>query len=200
MPIDATTFGAITINGKTYDHDVIIRLSGAVEKRRKRLSKEMYGTSHIVSKAEAKFVFEDDCELLIVGAGQGWKRALVSRGKRVFRQEALSGRVAADAGGHLDLQQVAAEKEGCSHPRDVLRRTRPPSLEDHRPSASEWRQCVESSHSPVDPRVASQVPIAVIHRGRANPGFDLSKLTFPPKTTSPAPSRTQASPTLRFGR
>jgi hypothetical protein len=30
MPIDATTFGAITINGKTYDHDVIIRLSGAV--------------------------------------------------------------------------------------------------------------------------------------------------------------------------
>ena len=56
MPIDATEFGAITINGKTYDHDVIIRLSGAVEKRRKRLSKEMYGTSHIVSKAEAKFV------------------------------------------------------------------------------------------------------------------------------------------------
>ena len=126
MPINATTFGAITINGKIYDHDVIIRLSGAVEKRRKRLSKEMYGTSHIVSKAEAKFVFEDDCELLIVGAGQGWKRALVSRGKRVFRQEALSGRVAADAGGNLDLQQVAAEKEGCSHARDVLRHPRAP--------------------------------------------------------------------------
>jgi hypothetical protein len=30
----------------------------------------MYGTSHILSKAEAKFVFEDGCELLIVGAGQ----------------------------------------------------------------------------------------------------------------------------------
>ena len=70
MPINATTFGAITINGKTYDHDVIIRLSGVVEKRRKRLSKEKYGTSHIVSKAEAKFVFEEGCELLIVGAGQ----------------------------------------------------------------------------------------------------------------------------------
>ena len=39
MPIDATELGATTINGKTYDHDVIIRLSGAVEKRRKRLSK-----------------------------------------------------------------------------------------------------------------------------------------------------------------
>ena len=70
MPIDATEFGSITIEGKTYDHDVIIRLSGRVEKRRKRLSKEQYGTSHVISKAEAKFVFEKGCDLLIVGAGQ----------------------------------------------------------------------------------------------------------------------------------
>ena len=47
MRIDATEFGAITIDAKTYEHDVIIRLSGKVEKRRKRLSKERYGTSHI---------------------------------------------------------------------------------------------------------------------------------------------------------
>jgi hypothetical protein len=67
MPIDATEFGSITVDGKTYEHDVIIRLSGKVEKRRKRLSKEKYGTSHIISKAEAKFVFEDTCDLLIVG-------------------------------------------------------------------------------------------------------------------------------------
>ncbi|MGD0643066.1 MAG: MTH938/NDUFAF3 family protein [Roseiarcus sp.] len=70
MPIDATEFGAITIDGKTYPHDVVIRLSGEVEKRRKRLSKELYGTSHIISKAEAKFVFEKGCDVLIVGAGQ----------------------------------------------------------------------------------------------------------------------------------
>ena len=70
MHIDATGFGAITIDAKTYEHDVIIRLSGEVEKRRKRLSKEKYGTSHIVSKEEAKFVFEDGCKLLILGAGQ----------------------------------------------------------------------------------------------------------------------------------
>jgi hypothetical protein len=70
MRIDATEFGAVTIDAKTYEHDVIIRLSGKVEKRRKRLSKEKYGTSHIVSKEEAKFVFEGGCEVLIVGAGQ----------------------------------------------------------------------------------------------------------------------------------
>jgi len=70
MPIEDTKFGSITIDGKTYEHDVIVRLSGKVEKRKKKLSKEKYGTSHIISKAEAKFVFEDGCDVLIVGAGQ----------------------------------------------------------------------------------------------------------------------------------
>jgi hypothetical protein len=70
MPIDQTEFGSITIDGTTYEHDVIIRLAGNVERRRKKLSKEKYGTSHIVSKAEAKFVYEDGCDFLIVGSGQ----------------------------------------------------------------------------------------------------------------------------------
>jgi hypothetical protein len=32
MEIERTTFGTITIDGKTYEHDVIIRLSGEVAK------------------------------------------------------------------------------------------------------------------------------------------------------------------------
>lgn len=70
MPIERTKFGSITIDGQTYDHDVVIRLSGKVTKRHKKLSKEQYGTSHIISKAEAEDVFEDGCEELIVGSGQ----------------------------------------------------------------------------------------------------------------------------------
>ena len=70
MEIEGTTFGSITIDGKTYEHDVIIRLSGEVTKRKKKLSKKYYGTSHIVSKDEAKFVFEDGCKQLILGTGQ----------------------------------------------------------------------------------------------------------------------------------
>src|ERR1700674_3199441 len=58
MEIERTTFGTITIDGKTYEHDVIIRLSGEVVKRKKKLSKKYYGTSHVLSKDEAKFVFE----------------------------------------------------------------------------------------------------------------------------------------------
>jgi hypothetical protein len=40
MEIEGTTFGTITIDGKTYEHDVIIRLSGEVVKRKKKLSKK----------------------------------------------------------------------------------------------------------------------------------------------------------------
>ena len=65
MEIEGTTFGTITIDGKTYEHDVIIRLSGDVVKRKK-----YYDTSHVLSKDEAKFVFENGCEQLILGTGQ----------------------------------------------------------------------------------------------------------------------------------
>ena len=70
MEIEKTTFGTITIGGKTYEHDVVIRLSGEVVKRKKKLSKKYYGTSHTLLKDEAKFVFEKGCEQLIVGSGQ----------------------------------------------------------------------------------------------------------------------------------
>ncbi len=70
MKIESTTFGTITIDGKTYEHDVIIRLSGEVVKRKKKLSKKYYGTSHVLSKDEAKFVFEKGCEQIILGSGQ----------------------------------------------------------------------------------------------------------------------------------
>jgi hypothetical protein len=70
MKIDSTQFGSITIDGKTYSHDVIIQLSGKVAKRKKKLSKKYYGTSHQISEEEAKFVYEKGCRRLILGTGQ----------------------------------------------------------------------------------------------------------------------------------
>ncbi len=69
--IDGTDFGSITIAHEDYEHDVIIRLNGDVEKRKKKLSKAIYGTSHIVSLAEAEYVYEPGAQRLIVGTGQG---------------------------------------------------------------------------------------------------------------------------------
>jgi len=70
MVIEETAFGTITIDGVTYEHDVVIRLSGEVLKRKKKLSKREYGTSHIVSKEEIKFIHEKGSERIIVGTGQ----------------------------------------------------------------------------------------------------------------------------------
>jgi hypothetical protein len=68
--IDQTTFGSITIEGTIFEHDVIIRLNGQVEKRKKKLSKAIYGTSHILSLAEAKHIYEPEAKRLIIGTGQ----------------------------------------------------------------------------------------------------------------------------------
>ena len=68
--IENTKFGSITIEGIVFEHDVIIRLNGQVEKRKKKLSKAVYGTSHIVSLDEARYIYEDGAERLVIGTGQ----------------------------------------------------------------------------------------------------------------------------------
>ena len=70
MKIDSTEFGSITINGTTYSHDILIRLSGEAAKRKTKLSKKYYGTSHIISREEAEFIYEKGCDTLLVGSGQ----------------------------------------------------------------------------------------------------------------------------------
>ncbi len=69
--VDATEFGSITIAGETYAHDVVIRLDGTVKKRKKKLSKQIYGTSHTVSRDEAKAIYNKGADRLVVGTGQG---------------------------------------------------------------------------------------------------------------------------------
>jgi hypothetical protein len=68
--IKKTKFGMIKIEDEVYEHDVIIRLNGAVKKRRKKLSKSVYGTSHKMSADEAQHIYEDGAKRLIVGTGQ----------------------------------------------------------------------------------------------------------------------------------
>lgn len=69
VKIDTTHFGSIVIEGALYDHDVIIHLNGDVEKRKKQLSKNIYGTSHILSLDEARYVYEQGAEVLVFGNG-----------------------------------------------------------------------------------------------------------------------------------
>lgn len=84
--IDNTKFGSITIEGTVSDHDIIIRLSGQVEKRKKKLSKAVYGTSHIVSLDEAKYIYEEGAKRLVIGAGQQGMVKLSNEAAEYFKQ------------------------------------------------------------------------------------------------------------------
>ncbi len=68
--IDQTTFGSITVEGEFLEHDILIQLDGQVKKRKKKLSKAVYGTSHIISLDEAKYVYEQGAKRLIIVTGQ----------------------------------------------------------------------------------------------------------------------------------
>jgi len=83
--IDGTKFGSITVDGETYDHDIVIRLSGNVKKRKKKLSKQQYGTSHTVSLAEAEHIYDDGAEQVIVGTGQHGVLKLSDEAKGFFK-------------------------------------------------------------------------------------------------------------------
>lgn len=68
--VQRTHFGSITVDGKTYDHDILIRLSGKIKRRKKKLSKQVHGTSHVISREEAEHIHEEGCRDLIIGTGQ----------------------------------------------------------------------------------------------------------------------------------
>ena len=119
MEIENTTFGSITVDGKTYEHDVLIRLSGEVVKRKKKLSKKYYGTSHVLSKDEAKFVFEGGATSLLLARAK-WAMCAYRRKQKPIREKRLQSSVAADPRGDSGVQQVAF-KEDRAFPRDLLK-------------------------------------------------------------------------------
>ncbi|MEW6717593.1 MAG: MTH938/NDUFAF3 family protein [Chloroflexota bacterium] len=85
--IDHTTFGSIIIGRKVYRHDVVIGLDGEVRKREKELSKQLYGTSHVLSLAEAEDVFEEGAERLILGTGHFDRVGLSEEARTFFVQK-----------------------------------------------------------------------------------------------------------------
>jgi hypothetical protein len=87
--IESTDFGWITIDGVKYTHDVIIRSDGCVEKRKKKLSRKLFGTSHLVSEDEARDLFEEGVQRVIVGSGQYGVLKLSDEARQLFRECSL---------------------------------------------------------------------------------------------------------------
>jgi hypothetical protein len=91
--VGETHFGSITIDGKEYDVDVVIELDGTVRKRKKKLSKAVYGTSHILSREEAKDLFQKGAELLIIGTGQEDNVRMSAEAEKYFAKHRLRTRL-----------------------------------------------------------------------------------------------------------
>jgi hypothetical protein len=85
--INSTCFGSITIEGEEYENDVVICLDGEVKKRKKKLSKAIYGTSHVISLDEARYVYEESAERIILGTGQSGMVELSDEAADYFRKK-----------------------------------------------------------------------------------------------------------------
>ena len=58
-----------------------------MKKRKKKLSKAQYGTSHTVSRQEAEHVYQNGAERLIIGTGQYGALELSNEAADYFQQQ-----------------------------------------------------------------------------------------------------------------
>jgi hypothetical protein len=68
--INESIFGSIIVENLKFHHDIFIGLDGHIKKRKKKLSKKIYGTSHLISLDEIQYIYEEGAVLLILGTGQ----------------------------------------------------------------------------------------------------------------------------------
>ena len=61
--------GEVQINGQRHTQDVVIRTDGTIKKRRRTLSRRVYGNPHVVSVEEVRHVCKGNPRALIVGTG-----------------------------------------------------------------------------------------------------------------------------------
>jgi hypothetical protein len=85
--ITQTQFGSITVDGTSFNHDILINLAGQIKKRKKKLSKQIYGTSHTLSLAEAEHVYQDGAQQIILGSGQFDQCRLSDEAESFFKQK-----------------------------------------------------------------------------------------------------------------
>jgi len=84
--LNGTRFGSIDVESERINHDILIRLDSKVEKRKKKLSKEVFGTSHTLSLAEAEHIYEGGVEGLLIGGGQFGRVRLSPEAEKYFRE------------------------------------------------------------------------------------------------------------------
>jgi hypothetical protein len=111
--IESTTFGAITIDGKTYEHHVVVRLSGEIVKRKRNYSRSCMVPRTCFQKTRQDFSSRRGDQIVI-----GRQRAPVTGSRSLFRKKGLRGPAEADAWAIEMLNRSRARRIG---PNDVLK-------------------------------------------------------------------------------
>lgn len=115
IAVDKTEFGSITVSGRTYYHDIVIDERGKIRKRKKKLSKQVFGTSHVLSIEEAEDIYEKDIEEIIIGAGQSSQLHLSPEAENFFRKKKCQVYLLDTPGAVLRFNTSTRKKIGLFH-------------------------------------------------------------------------------------
>ena len=113
--LEKTSFGQITIDGELYKQDILIRLDGSIEKRAKKLSKQVYGTSHKISLAEAEHIYQAGADLLVIGTGQYGLVELSPEARQFFEDQGLEVEMSPTPQALEAWNQAEVDKIGVFH-------------------------------------------------------------------------------------
>jgi len=70
------------LDDETYDKEVCVRADGEVKKRKKRVAKEVYGTSHKIGPDELARICKGKPKIVFIGTGQQGVAELTEEGRR----------------------------------------------------------------------------------------------------------------------
>jgi hypothetical protein len=111
--IAGTSFGQITVGKKTHEHDVYLLADGRLKKRKKKLAKQAYGTSHKIGPKELQRLCRDDPDVLFIATGQYGAAELTDEGQRFLRQRGVEFQV-------LPTPQAVEAYNGCDRRKAAL--------------------------------------------------------------------------------
>jgi len=87
MRLEYPAFGRIIVDGKTYEHDIVVYPSGRVEERKKWLSKNKHGTSHKLDPDELREYLREEFDVLIVGTGSYGYPSLLPESRELVKDK-----------------------------------------------------------------------------------------------------------------
>jgi len=82
--------GAIVVDDKMREHDVVLLAGGKVRKRDVARAKRDYGTVHDIGPGELKAVCKGQVDVLILGTGHKGEAGLTAEGEKFLRQKGIT--------------------------------------------------------------------------------------------------------------